>query len=176
MILSSEYHIFYTSMSENISPDGAPQEKPSSDIEAAPSPLYRDNIDQQDEQMFQPESPIHNSENVDNEDEETKAPKSSMISTLRLISVMLSVLTGLATLAYTVYGFLREEKVNPPVVLVESGSQMIRSENTIILHSSDLKIEETAIGNEDAVIQAMMQQYGNKHSGVATNIFVGKVL
>lgn len=98
-----------------------------------------------------------------------------MISTLRLISVILSVLTGIVTLAYTVYGFLREEKINPPVVPVESGSPLIRSENTIILHSSDIRTEETATGNEDAVIQAMMQQYGNKHSGVATNIFVGKV-
>ncbi len=162
-------------MSENISPDVAPQEKVSSDIEASSSSLHRDNPDQQNEQMSESRSPVHNSESVDNENEETVAPKSSMISTLRLISVILSVLTGLATLAYTVYGFLREEKINPPVVLVESGSQLIRSENTIILHSSDIRAEVTATGNEDAVIQAMMQQYGNKHSGVATNIFVGKV-
>ena len=66
MILSSEYHIFYTSMSENISPDVTPQEKISSDIEASSSPLHRDNPDQPSEQMSESGSPIHDSDSIDN--------------------------------------------------------------------------------------------------------------
>lgn len=53
-------------MSENISPDVAPQEKVSSDIEASSSPLHRDNPDQQSEQMSESGSPIYDSDGIDN--------------------------------------------------------------------------------------------------------------